>query len=213
MLRAMWTSLLTLWLLYVAVMLAPGANLLLVSQLAASNQARSAQWAGMGVAVGAGLWALLAAVGLAQLTQAVPALRVGLALAGALYLLKLAHGLWTAGLPKGAVQAAGMSRRQAFQRGLLTNMSNIKAAAFFASVFAGALPAEAGPAWQAAAVACVAGTAALWYSLLAHGLSRPPIQRAYARASRVLSRAGALAMLGMATGLILNALPSPLFQP
>jgi threonine efflux protein len=42
----MLSTLVTIWLLHVAALLSPGANVLLVSQLAASDHARSARYAG-----------------------------------------------------------------------------------------------------------------------------------------------------------------------
>lgn len=202
----MLASLLTLWLLLVALMLSPGVNQLLVSQLAASGQARSARWAGLGVAAGAGLWASTAALGLGAALQALPALRLALQLSGGLYLLHLARGLWRSGLRTESHAAAPLSRCEAFARGLLTNLGNVKAALFFASVFVAVLPAEAGAAGLAAAVLLITLTCAGWYGLLAHGLSLPAVRAAYQRASRPLARCSALIMGGLGLSLLATAL-------
>ncbi|MBH9579187.1 LysE family transporter [Inhella proteolytica] len=203
----MLASLLTLWLLYVALMLSPGVNQLLVSQLAASGQARSARWAGLGVAAGAGLWASTAALGLGSALQALPALRLALQLGGGLYLLHLARGLWRSGLRTPGQPAAPLSRGRAFARGLLTNLGNVKAALFFASVFVAVLPADAGAAGLAAAVLLVTLTCAAWYLLLARGLSMPAVRAAYQRASRWLARGSALIMGGLGLSLLAAAFP------
>lgn len=202
----MLASLLTLWLLYVALMLSPGVNQLLVSQLAASGQARSARWAGLGVATGAGVWASTAALGLGGALQAQPALRLALQLGGGLYLLHLARGLWRSGLRSAGQPATPLSRTQAFARGLLTNLGNVKAALFFASVFVAVLPAEAGAAGLAGAVLLITLTCAGWYGLLSYGLSLPAVRAAYQRASRSLARGSALIMAGLGLSLLAAAL-------
>ena len=48
-------TLISIWLLHVAIMLSPGANVLLVTQLAASDRTRSAVFAALGVTLGAGI--------------------------------------------------------------------------------------------------------------------------------------------------------------
>ena len=52
----MLSTFVTIWLLHVAALLTPGANLLLVTQLAASGHRRSASYAALGVASGAAIW-------------------------------------------------------------------------------------------------------------------------------------------------------------
>jgi threonine efflux protein len=56
-------TLFTIWLLHVAALLSPGANVLLVSQLAASDRGQSAVFAALGVTLGAFAWATLAVLG------------------------------------------------------------------------------------------------------------------------------------------------------
>ena len=58
----MLSTFVTIWILHVAAMMSPGPNVLLVSQLAASDRARSAVFAALGVTCGAALWAPRAAV-------------------------------------------------------------------------------------------------------------------------------------------------------
>ena len=50
-------TLTTIWFLHLAALLTPGANFLVVSQLAASDRARSAGFATLGVGLGTLLWA------------------------------------------------------------------------------------------------------------------------------------------------------------
>ena len=64
----------TIWLLHVAAMLTPGANVLLVTQLAASGQRRSASYAALGVASGAAIWSTAAVLGVTALFAGFPRL-------------------------------------------------------------------------------------------------------------------------------------------
>jgi threonine efflux protein len=136
----MLSILLTIWFLHVAAMMSPGANVLLVSQLAASDRARSAVFAALGVTVGAAIWSLCAVLGVNAVFQVFPGLRLALQVAGGLYLLYVASRLWRSG---GAALGSGpaVSSAAAFRLGFLTNITNPKSALFFGSVFAASFPA------------------------------------------------------------------------
>ncbi len=89
-------------------------------------------------------------------------------------------------------KAARPGAPTAFRRGLLTNLSNPKAAIFFASVFAVTLPAQTSHGMRAALVLGAALTSALWFALLARLLSAEAVRAAYRRAERgVTALAGA----------------------
>jgi threonine efflux protein len=191
MLLNMPSALLTTWLLYLAMMVSPGPNVLLVSQLAASTGRRSSWLAGMGVAFGAGVWASCAVLGVHALFLALPRVRLVLQLIGGLYLLYMAACLWrSSGAPAGSPVATG-SPWAAFRMGALTNLTNPKAALFFGSVFATALPAKPGAVLQLGVVAVVVLSAACWYTVLAFTFSRPAVVQRYARASARISRVAA----------------------
>ncbi|APV51887.1 lysine transporter LysE [Betaproteobacteria bacterium GR16-43] len=202
----MLATLITVWLLYVAAMVSPGANVLLVSQLAASGQVRSARFAGVGVAAGAGIWATCAIFGVNAVFQAFPVLRNALQLAGGLYLLYLASRLWRSGGMAWTADAAIVSRAAAFRLGLLTNITNPKAALFFGSVFAASFPAQPSMALQVSAVTVVVASALAWYSMLAYLLSRSRIRAAYARTHRVTSRVASITFGALGLGLLSQAL-------
>ena len=196
------TSLLTVWLLYLAAMVSPGPNILLVSQIAASDMARSARFAGFGVATGAGIWATCAVLGVHAVFLAFPGLRAGLQVLGGAYLLYLASRLWRSNPGTTAQAPVAVSRLKAFRLGLLTNITNPKAALFFGSVFATSFPAHPDPALQVSAVVVVILSAAAWYALLAFLFSRARVQDAYVRASRSINRLVAVAFGSLGLGLI-----------
>src|SRR5450830_1597718 len=93
----MLTTLITIWILHVAALATPGANVLLVSQLAASDRAQSAVFAALGVTLGALVWASSAVLGVHAIFQAFPGLRLALQIAGGVYLLVVASRLWRSG--------------------------------------------------------------------------------------------------------------------
>jgi len=94
-----WQALLTIALLHAVVLVTPGANFLLIGQMAASGQQRQALVACVGITCVTATWATLAVWGLGAVVAMHPALHAGLPLAGGLYLLVVAAGLWRSSVP------------------------------------------------------------------------------------------------------------------
>jgi len=188
----MLSTFITIWILHAAALLTPGANVLLVSHLAASGDRRAASYAAVGVAIGAFIWSSAAVLGVSALFAAFPAARLFLQVTGAVYLLYVASRLW-----RSRAAAAGGARplaaTRALRAGLLTNLSNPKSALFFGSVFSAALPAQPGAGVLAAAVALVVVNALCWHLLLAVLFSSKAVQAGYAAQRGVFARvAGAV---------------------
>ena len=189
----MFTALLTLVLLHWIVLVTPGANVLLVSQLAASGYRRSACYAGLGISVVAVTWALLALLGVNALFAALPKLRLALQVAGGIYLCYVAVRLWRAGISATVQQSELLAPWAAFRPDFLTNIMNPKSALFLGSVFATALPQAPSASLLAAATALVFVNALLWHTFLALAFSHLRVQAAYTRQRRLLNRiAGAM---------------------
>ncbi len=187
------STLLTIAMLHWLVLVTPGANVLLVSQLAAGGDRTSACYAGFGVTVVAVTWALLAILGVNALFASLPALRLALQVAGGVYLCYVATRLWRSGTAGMATHGAALTPAAAFRLGFITNIMNPKSALFFGSIFATALPEDPGTPTLAAAVALVFVNALAWHTFLAFAFSRPRIQAAYLGKRRMLNRvAGAL---------------------
>ncbi len=188
-----------IWLLHVAALVTPGANVLLVSQLAASDRARSAIYAALGVTAGAAMWSLSAVLGVNAVFETFPRFRLLLQVAGAVYLLYFATRLWRAQPPQLNAKARSMSRWAALRLGLLTNATNPKSALFFGSVFSASLPAQPSSLLLVSAVAMVVLNALCWHVLLAYLFSRKRVRSAYSSQWRLLNRvastlAGALGL-------------------
>ncbi len=195
----MLSTLATIWILHVAAMMSPGANVLLVSQLAASDRVRSAVFAALGVTCGAGLWATCAVLGVNVVFTAFPGLRLALQIAGGAYLIYVAILLWRSSGAALAGRASSVSSWAAFRRGFLTNITNPKVALFFGSIFATSFPAAPSPILQASAVAMVVLNALCWHTLLAYLFSRERVRAAYARTRCVANRiaSGTMGALGL----------------
>jgi len=182
------STLLTIGFLHWLVLLLPGANFLLVGQLAASGKRSTACAAAFGVTTVTFTWASLAILGIGLVFNAHPAWRQALQLAGGVYLCHLGWKLW---------RSRGMSTQNAdiqlsnlavFRLGFITNILNPKTALFFGSVFATALPANASLTLVASAVALVYLNALVWHLFLALAFSHPRVQAAYARHTALLGK-------------------------
>lgn len=198
----MLSILLAIWFLHVAAMMSPGANVLLVSQLAASDRARSAVFAALGVTAGAAIWALCAVLGVNAVFQVFPGLRLVLQVAGGLYLLYVASRLWRSGGLALGDGAPAVSSAAAFRLGFLTNVTNPKSALFFSSVFAASFPAAPSVALQTAAVVMIVLNALCWHMLLAYLFSRQRVRTAYSRTRNVANRVASVAVGALGLGLL-----------
>lgn len=188
--------LISIALLHWVILVTPGANVLVVTSLAASQSRRVAFFAGLGVTAVAGVWsalAVLAVLGVGAVFAAHPALRLSIQVAGGLYLIYVALRLWRSGTSSAAHEAAELSALAAFRVGFLTNIMNPKSALFFASVFATSMPEQPSPLLLSLAVVVVLANAFAWHTLLAVAFSHSRIQTAYARSHALVARvAGAL---------------------
>ncbi len=182
------TILLTIALLHWVVLLTPGVNFVLVSQLAASGHRKSALLAALGVTVVTLTWATLAILGVGIVFSTHPALRQFFQIAGGLYLCYVALRLWQSAGSTQSVAHERPTHWAAFRLGFLTNILNPKTALFFGSVFATALPHNPGIPLALAAVGLVYANALAWHVFLALAFSHPRVQAGYARQVGRLNR-------------------------
>ncbi|MDP2367670.1 LysE family translocator [Rhodoferax sp.] len=201
----MLTTLSAIWLLHIAALVTPGANVLLVSQLAASDRTHSAVFAAFGVTVGAAMWSTAAVLGVNAVFDAFPRFRIALQLAGAIYLLYLATRLWRSQAPQTTDQSQSVSSTSAFRLGLLTNATNPKSALFFGSIFSAAFPPEPSQLLLASAVAMVVFNALCWHVLLAFLFSRRRVRLAYSSKQRLLNRMAGTVAGSLGLGLLVTS--------
>ena len=207
----MLSTFVTIWILHVAAMMSPGPNVLLVSQLAASDRARSAVFAALGVSCGATLWATCAVLGVHVVFVAFPGLRLALQVAGGVYLMYVAIRLWRFNGAASVGRASSVSSWAGFRLGFLTNITNPKVALFFGSVFAASFPAAPSPILQASVVAMVALNAVCWHVLLAYLFSRERVRAAYSRTRGVANRVASVIMGVLGLSVLVASLREVLF--
>jgi threonine efflux protein len=198
-------TLLSIAALHWAAMVSPGPNVLLVAQTAMSESRRAALAAAAGVASGAVVLTTAALLGLGFVVEQVDWARTVLRVAGAAYLVYLGVQIWRSASDPPAIGRPQTDDRggwRDYRRGLLTNLTNPKAALFFGSILTPTLAAGASGWVAPAAVVLIFVDALVWHCLLAVLFARPGIQRGYARAKRTIDRVvgAALVLLGVRLG-------------
>jgi threonine efflux protein len=204
--NVMLTTLFTVMILHWVVLVTPGANVLLISQLAASGQKRSAVFASFGVCTVTFVWAALAILGLNAIFAAVPQLRMAVQIIGGLYLIYVATKLWRSGDSQSGQSVNSMTDVAAFRLGFLTNITNPKSALFFGSVFATSLPANPSYGLLIVAVALVFLNAIVWHLFLALAFSHPRVQAGYARRRKWFNRVAGAIVGAMGARLVLSSI-------
>jgi threonine efflux protein len=182
-------SLIALAGIWTLAVLSPGPDFAVTIQYATTRSRRDGLLVVLGITSGLSLWIVGSLVGLQVLFARMSWLIGMLRIMGACYLTYLGvKTLLFARRPISAApsQAATAHRFAAWRTGLLTNLSNPKALAFFSSLFVVILPGNS-PIWvQAASVLLMLGIAASWFSLVACLFSLDAVSHAYRRAKRWL---------------------------
>lgn len=115
----------------------PGPNMAYLALVAATDGRRRGYAAVAGVALGLAIIGIAAALGLATLINASPVLYQTLRWGGVLYLLWLAWDGWSGDGDAETLAAPGSDLLRYFERGLITNLLNPKAAVFYVAVLPG----------------------------------------------------------------------------
>lgn len=193
---------------HLAASVTPGPNVLLIIQTASTSSRRTALAAAAGVATGALILASTAALGLGLLVAGAEWLDRGLRGVCGGYLVYLGFRMWRgARNPMTTTVRGGPSAHSlvVFRRGLLTNITNPKAAIFFGSILTGLLP-PATPIWVrlAAVLICVTNSA-VWHALLAYAFSSGTVHRIYGRAKTTLDRIAGTLMAALGARFLFEA--------
>jgi threonine/homoserine/homoserine lactone efflux protein len=122
----------------------PGPNMAYLALIAVTEGRKSGYAAVAGVAVGLSVVGLATALGLTVLIGASSFAYQALRWAGVAYLLWLAWDGWRGASEASEHAKVGSTLRQFFQRGMITNLLNPKAAVFFVAVLPGFLTPAAG---------------------------------------------------------------------
>ncbi|MEV7039710.1 LysE family transporter [Amycolatopsis sp. NPDC051061] len=202
----------TVLLAYLPAAVSPGPNFVLIAHTAAAGTRRAAVAVALGVIAAGGVLAAVAVFGLGGVLARAPWLAAVLRVVCGGYLAWLGVRLWlrarepeAAAPPQAAndsfaapevpnesfatsEKAARLETPNPFRQGVVSNLTNPKAAAFFGSVLTAALPPTEPTAVKAAAVALILLTSTAWHLSVALLFSAPATQRWYARAKPTLNR-------------------------
>lgn len=198
-------TLLTLALIWAAMMPSPGPNILFFAATVMSSPRPAVVAAGIGILIGTCAWGLAGLFGLFWLFEAFPVVGLAVKVMGGAYLVYLGFRILRANWrhkPAGqgrpaAPRARPLSMRRAFILGLLTNLSNPKSLIFVTSLFAVTHIAEQPLPVGLAGVAIMVAISGLFYLLLGAVLAFMP-RSGESRAGRILSLA--IGVLMMAFG-------------
>ncbi|MET9000094.1 LysE family transporter [Amycolatopsis sp. NPDC004169] len=176
----------TVLLAYLLAAVSPGPNFVLIAHTAAAGTRRAAVAVALGVVAAGGLLASVAVFGLGAVLAREPWLATALRVVCGAYLAWLGLRLWLTA--RNAETAPPDAHGSAFRRGVLSNLTNPKAAAFFGSVLTATLPPSEPTAVKAAAVALIVAASAAWHLSVALLFSSPTTQRWYTHAKPALNR-------------------------
>ncbi len=187
---ALWASLITIAGVWLVTVMSPGPNFLATVHTAVRRSRAAGLLVVLGITLGTTLWAAGSLLGLGLLFQTAAWLYLVVKFAGAAYLIVVGIRILISARKPLAVEeavATGESGWRVFRLGLLTDLSNPKAAAFFTSLFAVTVPPEA-PLWfDLLVVACVVATAGAWYTLVAFTVVLDPVAALYRRSARAVT--------------------------
>jgi threonine/homoserine/homoserine lactone efflux protein len=180
--------------------MSPGPSFVMVARTAVANSRADGLAAALGMGVGGVLFACAALLGLHVILTAVPWLYLGLKLVGGAYLIYLGCMIWRGARRLLQIgECVPSTSRRSFLLGLLTQISNPKAAVVYASIFIALLPQEVPLAAMLILPPAIFVIEAGWYSVVALALSAPSPRAAYLRWKVWVDRAAgsAMALLGI----------------
>ena len=151
-------------------------------------------------------WSSTAALGLGGVIAQLGWLYVAMKAAGALYLAWMGAKLILSAVRGGSVTVTAdrptATGLQAIRAGFVTNISNPKVVAYYASLFGVMIPAGAPHAMFAGAVATAVIVSGVWWIAVVLFFGLKPIRDGYARARRWINAAMGTILIGLAGRLV-----------
>ena len=188
---------LTVLVLYIAIVVSPGPNFALISKLALRGEKTTAWGATLGLACAATFCAVLAIAGLSVILERIGWLTRAVQIAGGLYLVWLGIQSWrhagTAAQNEGTdANGTDQHRTLAFLRGFriggIVNLSNPKGIMFFVGLYAVAVPPDAALLTKSTILAASFAVEVVWFGLVVSLLSSVPARAVYVRAGAWIER-------------------------
>ncbi|MEM0896394.1 MAG: LysE family translocator [Verrucomicrobiota bacterium] len=184
----------------------PGPDMLLLTKNALNHPLRAALFTGAGISTGILVHTIVALTGLVVLLQTAPQLSTAIRYAGATYLtylgIRLLLALRRNGSPTADSQPpAGqrvLSDSAAFRQGLLTNLLNPKAVAFFTGVLSQFLHPNATAIERLAYGSIIFFEAAFFWTLYVYLLQQHVVKARFLRAESTINLVFGLLLLALA---------------
>jgi len=197
-------------LIWLAAVVSPGPNFLVVSRLALSRSRASAIGATVGITIGSLIYAALTMFGLSVLILRFAWLGDSIRILGGAYLVWLGIQAWQAKPDDTQFAATGSgqdapSLLHGLRVGFLTEITNPKGIAFFLGLFAAAVPATT-PLWAKLAVLSAGGVIeVVWYAAVSFALSSGPMRAGYQRIRRTVDRVLGTLLIALGVKVALDA--------
>ena len=176
---------------YVIGVVSPGPNFVGIAHRAASSTTREALAMVGGTVLVNLFWASCAILGVGIVFATFPWIALIVKLAGAAYLIWFGGRLIIRARRDANVSAKGGTRgglAAAFRAGIVTNIGNPKAMAFYAAVFSAAAPKHVSLPTFLCMLAVVAAVASAWYGFVAVVFATPRIAAHYRRGKAWIDR-------------------------
>ncbi len=192
---------------YLVAAMSPGPNFFMITQLSLAGRRRLGAASALGVGTASTIWATLAMLGFATVLQKIDWLYNGIRIAGALYLVYFGFKLLRSSATRGeanVVAAAepppandAYAHLRAWRAGLVTCLTNPKSCAFWTSVFATMMPADA-PLWFCGVViVMISILSSGWYGSVALMFATERTQRGYRKLRRPIDGLCGAALVGL----------------
>ncbi|SLN36578.1 Threonine efflux protein [Roseivivax jejudonensis] len=201
-----WPHLIAFNLTLLAAMASPGPALLLALRTSLAQGRAAGIAAGFGLGLVAAGWTAAALLGLEAVFALVPVAYTALRIAGALYLLWLAVGMWRdARRPAPPARApAPRAIARAFRTGLLVNLANPKSVLFASAVLLVVFPPGLSGADRALIVANHLAVEWAVYTLFALLLATRPARDGYLALKPMLDRVAAVVLGALGLKLLID---------
>lgn len=194
--------------IHILAIASPGPTLAAVLSYALNGDRRAGFLLAGGVVLATIFWATATMMGLNRLLTDMPQLYRAMQLLGATYLMylgaKIIFGKFRARTASHVTaRAKPVTGWRAVQTGFLTNVTNPKVVAYYASLFGVLIPPTA-PGWLFwAATLTVTAISAVWWVSATLLLTYSPVHNAYERARPVMDSLMAAALIGLGIKLVI----------
>lgn len=206
-----WINFVSVLTIFTLAIVSPGPNFILVTKTSLTDSRRAGLYTALGVATGSGLFALAGLTGLLLIISTLPHFAITLRFLGGGYLAWLGIDMLihcrrsiVTRMATSPISATRLSPARAYRTGLLTNLTNPKAWAFYLSLFSLVVqpgtPATAKVALNVAMFFISLG----WYTIVVLLISDSRIQPGFVRLQPVIQSCLGLLLIGLAIRLLLS---------